>query len=67
MVHLYIKIILVKNLFLDYKYKKIRYLIGDSINDYVAGKTNGINFYGYNNDDLKEKSYVYIDSFKKFK
>lgn len=59
---------LVENLFLEYKYNKNEtILIGDSINDYEAAIINGINFYGYNNNDLEEKSYIYIDNFKKFK
>ena len=59
---------LVENLFLEYDYNKDEtILIGDSINDYEAAYINGINFYGYNNDELKEKSYTYIDSFKNFK
>lgn len=37
----------------DY-YKKETILIGDSINDYEAANYNGIEFYGYNNEELKE-------------
>lgn len=42
-------------------------LIGDSINDYDAAITNDIDFYGYNNEKLKEKSEFYINTFKSFK
>lgn len=41
-------------------------LIGDSINDYNAASINGLKFFGYNNEKLKEKD-EYIDSFDKFK
>ena len=59
---------LVENLFIENDYNKNEtILIGDSINDYDAAYINGINFYGYNNTELKEKSYIYIDSFKNFK
>lgn len=37
-------------------------MIGDSINDYDAAKINGIDFYGYNNEELKNKEY-YIKEF----
>ncbi len=40
-------------------------MIGDSINDYEAAKINGINFYGYNNEELKNKEY-YIEEFNSF-
>ena len=33
-------------------------LIGDSINDYDAALANGIEFYGYNNDMLKQHNYI---------
>ena len=42
-------------------------LIGDSINDYDSAIANGINFYGYNNEKLKENSNFYISTFKSFK
>jgi len=35
-------------------------LIGDSINDYEAAKANNIKFYGFNNNDLKLKSDIYL-------
>lgn len=38
-------------------------LIGDSINDYETAKINGIDFYGYNNYELKDFSKSYIDTF----
>jgi len=47
----------------DYKvYETI--LIGDSINDYEAAKINNINFYGYNNDELKDVSFVYLNNYR---
>jgi HAD superfamily hydrolase (TIGR01549 family) len=39
-------------------------LIGDSVNDYEAAKVNNLDFYGYNNDELKDCSKTYIDDFK---
>ena len=38
-------------------------LIGDSINDYDAAITNGIEFYGFNNPELMKLGSGYIDSF----
>lgn len=39
-------------------------LIGDSINDYEAAKSNGIKFYGYNNNKLKNlENATYLESF----
>lgn len=38
-------------------------LIGDSINDYEAAKTNNIDFFGYNNLDLRKQK-NYIETFK---
>lgn len=61
------KNILVKNLLEDALYKKKEtILIGDSINDYEAAFTNNINFYGYKNLKLKQKSVFYITNFKDF-
>lgn len=40
-------------------------LIGDSINDYEAANINGLKFFGFNNNELKEND-EYIDSFEKF-
>lgn len=39
-------------------------LIGDSLNDYEASSENDIEFYGYNNCDLKK--FKYIESFHNF-
>ncbi len=56
---------LVKNILDSEQYNiKDCILIGDSINDYEAAKINGITFYGYNNEELRNKD-RYIDSFKK--
>jgi len=53
------KEILVKNIISKYNYKKEEtVLIGDSINDYNAAIKNGIEFYGYNNDELKKFKYM---------
>ncbi|MFK5974995.1 MAG: HAD hydrolase-like protein [Sulfurovum sp.] len=58
---------LVKNVIEKYNYKKEEtILIGDAMTDYNASMNNAINFYGYNNSDLK-KFDNYIDSFKEFK
>ncbi len=38
-------------------------LIGDSINDFEASQVNGIDFIGYNNEDLKSLSPNYLSSF----
>ena len=55
---------LVKNLLEKENYNKDEtILIGDSINDYDAAKINGINFYGYNNPELKEVSFKYLDDY----
>lgn len=40
-------------------------LVGDSINDYDAAEDNGIDFFGYNNPDLKGKGAGYISFFEK--
>ena len=56
---------LVKNIMAKYPYiTDNTILIGDSINDYDAAMVNNINFYGYNNLDLKEKGSAYITTFK---
>jgi len=39
-------------------------LIGDSINDFEASKSNNIQFYGYNNPALKARGLKYIKTFK---
>ena len=38
-------------------------LIGDSINDLEAAEKNAIDFFGYNNEDLKEEGFHYINKF----
>ena len=38
-------------------------LIGDSINDYQAANVNSIEFYGFNNKDLKDVSKIYLDDY----
>lgn len=54
---------LVKNILDKEKYKKEEsILIGDSINDYEAASINGISFFGFNNEALKNKG-QYLDSF----
>jgi len=56
---------LVENVLKDYNYNLDEtILIGDSINDYEASEINGIEFYGYNNEELKKVSYVYLDNYK---
>ncbi|UBZ06856.1 HAD hydrolase-like protein [Salegentibacter mishustinae] len=57
------KIVLVENLLKNNQYKKEEsILIGDSINDYEAAKNNNIEFFGYNNPDLKNIETKYIES-----
>ncbi len=47
---------LVKNILEKYNYNsKECVLIGDSINDYEAANVNNMKFYGYNNEELKDK------------
>jgi len=49
--------------------KKYRYrdddtvMIGDSINDYKAAVDNGIEFYAYNNNELRKIAHCYIERF----
>ena len=60
------KAILVSNILSEYNYSKNdTILIGDSINDYKASKENGIEFFGFNNELLK--NHKYIDNFQEFK
>lgn len=60
------KEILVKNLLEKYEYKNNEIiLIGDSINDYYAANFNNIKFFGYNNLELK--NFTYIDTFEDIK
>lgn len=59
------KIILVRKLMEEKAYNpKETCLIGDSINDFKASRSNDIQFFGYNNLDLKAKGFMYINSFK---
>lgn len=39
-------------------------LIGDSHNDWEAAQKNGLDFVGYNNEELIEKGNYYVNSFK---
>ncbi|MDT0677475.1 HAD family hydrolase [Autumnicola musiva] len=58
------KISLVKNLLERTKYDKQKVcLIGDSINDLDAAEYNDIDFFGYNNQELKNKA-GYIENFR---
>ena len=55
---------LVKDIISKHNYEKqSTCLIGDSINDFEAADNNGISFYGYNNQSLKEVSPNYISTF----
>jgi phosphoglycolate phosphatase-like HAD superfamily hydrolase len=55
---------LVSKIIQKWKYKTTDcVLIGDSINDYDAAKANGIEFFGFNNPELKKLDSGYIDSF----
>lgn len=55
---------LVRNTLKNYHYERQETcLVGDSINDYDAAKDNDIDFFGYNNRDIKEKGAGYITSF----
>lgn len=59
------KIELVERLIQKFGYDITRIvLIGDSHNDYEAAIRNNISFYGYNNENLKELSSNYIESFQ---
>ena len=56
---------LVKNIIAANEYlREETVLIGDSYNDYEAAKVNDIDFYGYNNEALKEYATGYIESFQ---
>ena len=58
---------LVKNILAKYNYNSNEcVLIGDSINDFDAANVNGIKFYGYNNEKLREMSKVYLENFYDF-
>lgn len=53
---------LIKNLLESYNYDIGQtILIGDSINDCEAASVNKIGFYGFNNENLKDKSKIYIE------
>lgn len=55
---------LVSTIITDYNYSlNETILIGDSINDYEAAKINNIDFYGYNNKSLENKSKIYLNNF----
>lgn len=41
-------------------------LIGDSLNDWEAANENSIEFYGYNNLNIRDAQYPYIDTFNNF-
>ena len=57
---------LVASILLDNNYRKEEtILIGDSINDYESSNNNGIEFYGYNNIELKNKN-KYIKNCRMF-
>mgnify|MGYP005992122579 CR=1 FL=1 len=56
---------LVKNVLSENKYKENEtILIGDSMNDYEAAKINNLEFYGFNNVNLINKSKIYLDNYK---
>jgi len=60
------KIQLVESIIKHNNYSKNQIaLIGDSINDYEAATTNGIDFIGYNNEDLMALHDKYISRFAK--
>lgn len=59
------KTILVKNIIDKYHYNKNEtILIGDSLSDFETANENELAFWGYNNEDLRDRSDKYIDSFK---
>ncbi len=62
------KKIIVNEILNKYNYKKNEtILIGDSYNDYDAAVNNNIDFYGYNNLQLRNDSKIkYIDFFEEF-
>lgn len=58
------KINLVENLLKEFNHRtEDTILIGDSINDYEAAKSNNIDFFGYNNPGLKSVGKGYIERF----
>jgi HAD superfamily hydrolase (TIGR01549 family) len=55
---------LVKQVLQQYSYNKNEVaFIGDSINDYDAALNNQVDFYGYNNEDIRHLSGNYIEKF----
>jgi len=55
---------LVRNILTKYNYKESEtVLVGDSVNDYEACKVNAIDFYGYNNVELKKISTTYLENY----
>jgi len=59
------KDVLVKNILEKYGYEKNEtVLIGDAMTDYTTAMKNGIGFYGYNNQALKQ--FDYIERFEDF-
>jgi phosphoglycolate phosphatase-like HAD superfamily hydrolase len=59
---------LVANLIENYNYNiEKTFLIGDSINDYEAAKSNQIKFYGYNNNNIKGLGNGYLKFLRDFK
>ncbi len=59
------KIELVKSLLKDLSINRDKtILIGDSINDFEAAKKNNVEFFGFNNSELKKKGLNYIESFE---
>lgn len=61
-----IKSEIVKDILLDNRYDiNETILIGDSVNDFDSAKDNGIDFFAYNNQKLKNH-YKYIDKLKDF-
>lgn len=58
------KIQLVKKVLDETGYSASRVvLIGDSINDYEAARDNNVEFWGYNNERLKNQSTIYLYDF----
>ena len=56
---------LVRKLMLEKGYKpEETCLIGDSLNDFEASRSNDVQFFGYNNLALKAEGFAYINSFK---
>lgn len=59
------KIKLVSNILRKYHYQEQETcLIGDSVNDLEAAEENGIQFFGYNSTQLRQKTKYYIQKFR---